>query len=81
MTAVALGKKPEDEYENNLHLLSKDIKGDSCLLYTSSDLEAVSKYVKISKKSGIDLELKSHWNKSGDYNNFNKKDQDETMEE
>ena len=72
MTSIALGKKPEDEYHNNLHLLSKDVKSNACLLYTSSSKEDVLKYVQISKRNGIDLELKSYWNKSGDYVNYKK---------
>lgn len=67
MTAVALGKKPEDEYHTNLHLLSKDVKGSVCLLYTSKPKGELLKYVKVSKKNGIDLELLSSWTKSGDY--------------
>lgn len=67
MTAVALGKKPEDEYHQNLHLLSKDVKGNCCVLYTSKSKADLLKYLKISKKNGIDLELLSYWSKSGDY--------------
>lgn len=72
VTAVALGKKPEDEYHNNLHLLSKDLKGNCCLLYTSSSKSDILKYILLSKKKGIDLELISLWNKAGDYVNHKK---------
>lgn len=72
VTAVALGKKPEDEYHTNLHLLSKDLKGSCCLLYTSKAKSDLLKYVKVSKKNGIDLELLSEWSKSGDYVNHKK---------
>lgn len=72
VTAVALGKKPEDEYHQNLHLLSKDVKGNCCVLYTSKPKGDLLKYLKISKKNGVDLELLSYWSKSGDYVNHKK---------
>ena len=70
MTAIAFGRKPEAEYHNNLHLLSKDLKGNCCCLYSSLEKEDVQKYVQISKKNGIDLDLVSYWNKAGDYVNY-----------
>ena len=69
---MALGKKPEDEYHTNLHLLSKDLKGSCCLLYTSKPKSDLLKYVKVSKRNGVDLEVLSEWSKSGDYVNHKK---------
>jgi hypothetical protein len=69
---VSLGKKPDDEYHQNLHMLSADIKGDSALLFTSRDEADVRKYLAKASGDNLTIKLQSFWQKDGTYKSFRK---------
>lgn len=78
---VALGKKPEDEYHTNLHLLGGDIKGDTALLFTSQSLKQLRAYL-AEQADELPTELIAVWKKDGSYKKFKKSsDADAPMED
>lgn len=83
---VSLGKKADDEYHQNLHLLSSDIKGNTALLFTSRDEAEVRQYLKEANDGDLSVSLQSLWKKDGTYKSFRKQKQtkqadDEEMED
>lgn len=79
---MALGKKPEDEYHTNLHLLSSDIKGDTAVLFTSQSEKEVREYLDKMKEQELPITLQAIWKKDGGYKTFRKsKDEQEEMED